>query len=103
MLLLSTYSLKTPDGRTKMRHIWNRYVAWGVAYPLKFNVMAQLRISDQITAKSRAFASAPFAELERLAKDSIEQKLIRDYPLPFIGAMFGALAEATMGFVAQPG
>lgn len=57
--------------------------------------MAQLRVSDQPTDATRAFGYAPFTEVERLAKDCIKRKVIRNYPVEFIGAMLGRLAEAT--------
>jgi AcrR family transcriptional regulator len=100
--MLSTYP-KDADPRTKFEHIWTRYVHWGVEKPQWFKVMSQLRVSDQVSADSRAFGSAPFAEVERLAKDCIRRKIIRNRPLPFIGAMLGSLAETTMGFVAEAG
>ncbi len=100
--MLSTYP-QTGDARAKVRHIWNEYVRWGVANPEKFKVMAQLRVSDQVTEESRAAGAAPFAELERLAKDCIKRRVIRNYPVHFIGALLGAMAETAMGFVAQAG
>jgi len=101
-VMLSTYPANG-DARTKLRHIWTRYVHWGVANPDKFKVMEQLRVSDQVSEESRAFGRAPFVELERLAADCIKRKIIRNYPVEFIGAMLGGLAETTMGFVAQAG
>jgi hypothetical protein len=86
-----------------LRHIWERYVHWGVANPDKFKVMTQLRVSDQVTAESKAAGYAPFAELERVATEYIQQHQICDYPVPFIAATLGGLAEMTMAFVAQNG
>lgn len=99
-VMLSTYP-KDADAKTRIRHVWDRYVGWGVANPQKFKVMAQLRVSDQVTDESRAFGLAPFAEIEHLASDCIRRKIIRYYPVPFIGAMLGGLAETTMVFVAE--
>ena len=101
-VMLSTYPANG-DARAKLKHIWTRYVHWGVANPDKFKVMAQLRLSDQVSEESRDFGRAPFIELERLASDCIKRKIIRNYPVAFIGAMLGGLAETTMGFVAQAG
>jgi AcrR family transcriptional regulator len=100
--MLATYP-RTDDARAKVRHIWNQYVRWGVANPQKFKVMAQLRVSDQVTEESRAAGAAPFAELERLAKDCIKRRVMRNYPVQFIGALLGGMAETTMVFVAQAG
>lgn len=89
------------DPRTKYRHTWDRYVYWGVDNPEKCKVVSQLKVSDQVSEESRTAGMAPFARLEVLAEDCIGKKLIRDLPLPFLGAMFGAMAETTMVFVAQ--
>ena len=87
--------------RGKFQHVWERYVGWGVANPEKFKVIEQLGVSDQITAESKAVGYAPFAALEREAAKSIQLGQVRDYPLPFIAAMLGRLAELTMVFVEQ--
>jgi AcrR family transcriptional regulator len=100
--LMSTFP-QTADVRTKVRHIWNHYVRWGMAYPEKFKVMAQLSVSNQVTEESRAAGAVLLAELEKLFKDCIKRKVIRNYPVHFIGAMLSGLAETTMGFVAQAG
>ena len=98
-VMLSAYPAAA-DVRGKLEHIWTQYVRWGVAQPAKFKVMAQLRASDQVTEESKAAGAAPFAELEVLARDSIDAGIIRDLPVQFIAAMLGAMAEATMMFVA---
>jgi AcrR family transcriptional regulator len=89
------------DPRTRFRHIWDRYVDWGVDNPEKGKVVSQLKVSDQVSEESRMAGMAPFVRLEAMAEDCIRKQLIRDQPLPFLGAMFGAMAEATMVFVAQ--
>lgn len=89
------------DPKTKYRHIWDRYVYWGVDNPEKFKVMSQLKVSDQVSDESKAAGMAPFLRLEVLATECIRNRLIRDQPLPFLGAMLGAMAETTMVFVAQ--
>jgi AcrR family transcriptional regulator len=94
---------KTADLRGKLYHIWERYVHWGVANPEKYKVLMQLDVSDQITAESKAFAYTPFAEIERLATESIRLKLIHEYPVSFIAAMLGGIAETTMAAMMQGG
>lgn len=100
--MFSTYPTEQ-EPRERLRHLWDQFVRWGVANPEKFKVMMQLVVSDQITAESRAFGYAPFAETERLVLDCVERKLIRKHPVEFVAAMFGGLAETTMKFVVQAG
>lgn len=92
---------RSEDIRSRFQHFWNEYVNWGARNPNKVTVMAQLRYSDQITEESRMAGSAPFAELSDLLTKSMEEKIIRPYPIDFIGAMIGGMAELTMDFIAR--
>jgi AcrR family transcriptional regulator len=94
---------QTADVRRKFQHIWERYVHWGVANPDKLKVLAQLQISDQITAESKAIGRAPFAEIERMTTDIVTSKQIHNYPVSFIAAIFNGMAETTMAVVAHHG
>ena len=99
VFMLADYPHHAPP-RERLRHIWDRYVAWGVDHPAKLKVMGQLKVSDQVSDDSRAAGMAPFAALEQMARDCIASGLIRDQPVEFIGALLGAMAEMTMVFVA---
>ncbi len=92
---------QTASLRKKLYHIWERYVNWGIANPLKLKVLTQLTVFDKITAETKAVGYAPFAEIERLALDSIKRKQIYDYPVSFIAAIFSNMAETTMAAIAQ--
>jgi hypothetical protein len=65
--------------------------------------MVQLRMSDKITPETRAIGYEPFAEVENMTRESIASGELRNYPLPFVAAMMGGLAETTMGFLGQCG
>lgn len=92
---------RSEDARSRFQHFWNEYVNWGARNPNKVTVMGQLRYSEQITEESRMAGSAPFAELSELLTKSMEEKIIRPYPVDFIGAMIGGMAELTMDFIAR--
>jgi AcrR family transcriptional regulator len=98
--LLTAYP-KAAEARVRFRHIWDRYVHWGVTHPDKFRVLAQLHVSQVITADSRIAGSEALKEIERLAKDSMRKRRIRNHPLPYLAALMATMAETTIGFVAQ--
>ena len=52
---------QTGSLRRKLYHIWERYVNWGIANPLKLKVLTQLTVFDKITAETKAVGYAPFA------------------------------------------
>jgi len=83
--------------RTKLRHVWNRYVNWGIANPRQRKVLAQLTVSEALTKESRDAGSAPFVEFQAMIRDAIEQRVFRnDVPVELISKSLAALVEATI-------
>ena len=83
--------------RTRLRHVWDRYVNWGIANPEQRKVLAQLQVSEVLTEESRDAGSAPFVEFQTMIRDAIEQRLFRnDLPVELISKSLTALVEATI-------
>jgi AcrR family transcriptional regulator len=83
--------------RTKLRHVWDRYVKWGIANPQQRKVLAQLQVSEVLTKESRNAGSAPFVEFQTMIRDAIEQRIFRsDLPVELISKSLAALVEATI-------
>jgi AcrR family transcriptional regulator len=99
-VLLADYQ-QTASLRSKLYHFWEQYVNWGMANPLKLKVLTQLEVSDRITPETKAVGYAAFAEIERLAVESIKRKQIYDYPVSFIAAIFENMAETTIAAIAR--
>jgi AcrR family transcriptional regulator len=86
--------------RTKLRHIWNCYTAWGVTHPDQRKVLSQLQLSDSLTPESKRAGSAPFIEIETMAHDAVKQRIFQDIPQEFLSATMEASAQITMAFMA---
>jgi AcrR family transcriptional regulator len=83
--------------RTRLRHIWDRYVNWGIANPHQRKVLAQLTVSEVLTKESRDAGSAPFVEFQAMIRGAIEQRIFRkDLPVELISKSLAALVEATI-------
>jgi AcrR family transcriptional regulator len=83
--------------RTKLRHVWDRYVNWGIANPRQRKVLAQLTVSEALTKESRDAGSAPFVEFQAMIRNAIEQRVFRnDVPVELISKSLAALVEATI-------
>ena len=83
--------------RTKMRHVWDRYVNWGVANPKRRKVLAQLQVLEVLTKESRDAGSAPFVEFQIMVRDAIERRIFwNDLPVELISKSLAALVEATI-------
>jgi AcrR family transcriptional regulator len=83
--------------RTRLRHVWDRYVNWGIANPQQRKVLAQLTVSEVLTKESRVAGSAPFVEFQKMIRDGIEQGVFRnDVPVELISKSLTALVETTI-------
>ncbi len=87
--------------RQRLEHVWNHYVAWGVANPTQHRVLRQLEVWGGLTPESKTAGSAPFAEIQSMAEAAVAQHIIQDLPHPFIAAAMSALAETTIEFMRQ--
>ncbi|WP_394790616.1 TetR/AcrR family transcriptional regulator [Rhodoferax sp.] len=87
--------------RQQLQYVWDCFVRWGVAEQAKKQVMDQLKTSIHITDETRTVAAAPFAVVERVFRESIANRVLRDYPVHFIWACMASLAETTMDHMAR--
>jgi AcrR family transcriptional regulator len=82
---------------TRLRHVWDRYVNWGIANPKQRKVLAQLQVSEVLTKESMDAGSAPFVEFQIMIREAIEQRVFRnDVPAELISRSLAALVEATI-------
>ncbi len=94
--MMSDFPRKKSVG-TRLRHVWDRYVNWGIANPKQRKVLAQLMVSEVLTKESRDAGSAPFVEFQVVIRDAMEQHIFRnDVPVELISKSLAALVEATI-------
>lgn len=94
--MMSDFPRKKNVG-TRLRHVWDRWVNWGIANPKQRKVLAQLTVSEVLTKESRDAGSAPFVEFQIMIRDAIEQRVFRnDVPVELISKSLAALVEATI-------
>jgi AcrR family transcriptional regulator len=86
--------------RTRLRHVWDGYVNWGVTNREKRRVLAQLNVSGMLSKESIEAGSAPFIEMQNTIRDAMERHILRaDLPIELISKTMSALAEATMDLI----
>jgi AcrR family transcriptional regulator len=94
--MMSDFPRKKNVG-TRLRHVWDRYVNWGIANPKQRKVLAQLTVSEVLTKESRDAGGAPFVEFQAVIRDAMEQHVFRnDVPVELISRSLAALVEATI-------
>jgi AcrR family transcriptional regulator len=85
----------------RARHVWLRYVGWGVAHPDKRKAMARLGMSERVTEQSKTAGMQTLADINTMIQASVANGLLRNHPAAFVSAIMGSLAETTMDFMAR--
>jgi AcrR family transcriptional regulator len=61
-----------PAGKSlivRNRHVWDRFIGWGSAPPLKRRAMRQLAVSDRITEESKKLIGDAFGEFDDMMRE----------------------------------
>jgi AcrR family transcriptional regulator len=83
------------------RYVWDRFIGWGSAHPLKRRAMRQLAVSDRITEESKKLVGDAFAEFNDMMRECVTGGAMRHQPPAFATAIMGAIADTTMDFIAR--
>ena len=91
-----------PAGKSlivRNRHVWNRFIGWGSAHPLKRRAMRQLAVSDRITEESKKLVGDAFGEFDDMMRECAAGGAMRHQPPSFVSAIMSAIGDTTMDFI----
>jgi AcrR family transcriptional regulator len=83
------------------RHVWDRFIDWGSAHPLKRRAMRQLAVSDRITKRSKKLVEDAFGEFDDLMRECAAGGTMKHQPSAFVSAIMSAIADTTMDFIVR--
>jgi len=87
--------------RGRFFHAWSNWMHWAVSHPDHRRVLAQLGVSDEITAATRAAGHQAMAGLADLMEQSRAKGPLHEAPMAFVASIINSLAEATMDFMVR--
>ncbi len=80
----------------QLRHMWIGWVHWATTYPEKRRTLAQLDVSEDITAASHRTVGAAFGAIAELLQRIRTDGPMQDSPPRFVLTLTSAIAEATI-------
>jgi AcrR family transcriptional regulator len=89
------------DLRKRMFHVWSNWMEWAVSNPERRRVLAQLGVSDEVTPATRAAGHKTMRGIAQMMQEMRDNGPMHNAPMPFVGTIINALAEATMDFMIQ--
>jgi AcrR family transcriptional regulator len=93
-----------PTGKSlidRNRHVWNCFIGWGSAHPLKRRAMRQLAVSDRITEENKKLVGDAFGEVDDIMRECAAGGAMRCQPPSFVSAIMSAIGDTTMDFIAR--
>lgn len=86
--------------KKRAEHLWNGYVSWGAANPVKRQALTQLTVSDRITTESQQAGSEGILVMPTVM-EVIAAGRLGTLPPSFAQALFVSIADATMMCMSQ--
>ena len=87
--------------REQFFQAWTNWMRWAVRNPEKRRALAQLAVSDEITAATHALGHQTMLRIAALMEQVRVRGSMREVPFPFVASIMNSLAEATMDFMVR--
>lgn len=84
--------------KARFEHIWFRYVAWGTGNPVRHELLIQLRLSDLVNKEAHYQESEQLSAMIQLANQAVEEDLLVDMPIRYLGQLFEAQLDAAVRY-----
>jgi AcrR family transcriptional regulator len=85
----------------RWRQVWDSFIDWGAANRSKRKAIRQLNVSDRITDASRQIAACATQDIAAVLYEGLNAGILRDQPPDFVAAIFEAMGEMTLDFIAR--
>jgi len=84
------------EPREQVLHVWTQWLRWATTSPDKRRALAQLQVSDDITAASHQAVNSAFSGIAGLLERSRAGGPMQDAPLSFVLTLTNAIADTTI-------
>jgi AcrR family transcriptional regulator len=84
------------DVREQVHHMWNQWLHWATSFPEKRRALAQLDVSEGITAETHQVVGSALSGIADQLERSRANGPMREAPLGFVLTLTSAIADATV-------
>jgi AcrR family transcriptional regulator len=86
------------DLEALFRQVYVNYIHWGVANPVRFRLLEQLKLSDLVSQETQQQIYSEFSDTHELFADSIRTGKLVDIPVDYLGALIAAHIESSVKY-----
>ncbi len=92
---------RTGTLKQQARHLWDILINWNLSQPAKRRTMAQLSVSDRITAESKRAGTDGWENIAAMMQKVSAKGLLKDRPPTFSIKILLVLSELTMDSILE--
>lgn len=85
----------------RLGHIFECYVAWGLANPLARSAVARLSASGLISQDTFAQVMEPFLPVYQMMEQGVEQAVLINAPIAYLSAIIEDIADVTIEYIGK--
>jgi AcrR family transcriptional regulator len=85
--------------RSRIQHIWDRYIEWGSENFSKFQALQQLTIWSGLTDEAKAAGIEQIENIRQIYADAMAQQIWRPLSEEHVGLTLAALSEMTINII----
>jgi AcrR family transcriptional regulator len=89
--------------RDQVRHLWYRYIDWGMQYPERYALKQQLRLSELVNDDMHDQQEDSLAFAVDLFNRAVSSGVLRDIPLDYFALLMVAQVEAAVEYAQTRG
>ncbi len=89
------------DYKLRMEHVFQRYVAWGLANAGGRAAMARLAASGLVLDETRAQGMEAFLAVSKMMEDGVSDGAVVNAPIAFLSSLIEHIADTTIEYVSK--
>jgi AcrR family transcriptional regulator len=86
------------DYQTRIQHIFQRYVSWGLANSAGRLAVARLSGSGKVSDDTRTQALEPFLAVSQMVLDGVQEGVLANAPIAFLLSVLESIANTTIEY-----
>jgi AcrR family transcriptional regulator len=87
--------------KDRARHLWDKYVGFGITHPSNYKVVTLLSVSDHIYEQTRRLGAEGYEALSAMLQECFTCGALKDQPSAFGIALLIAMMNMTIEFILQ--
>jgi AcrR family transcriptional regulator len=92
---------KNEDVQTRLKHLWDRFVGWGLQNPEKRDALRQLSVSEKVSQVVEHAEDETCSSMASMIEADLRSGILREQPIEFLSRTIQALGDMVTAMIAR--